>query len=290
MLAWPVGLLLVFHYIPIYGIVVAFKDFQPDRGILGSPWVGLRHFERFVNDPYFWRVLWNTVVLGFYSLIFGFPAPIILALLLNELRNQKFKRVIQTVSYLPNFISIVAIAGMIVNMLSPSRGIMNIMLMRLGAEPIYFMTEPRWFRFIYVSSGIWQGVGFGAIIYLAALAGVNPELYEAATIDGAHRFQQMRHISLQCIKPTISILLILAVPGILAANLEKVLLLYNPLTYEVADTLPTYMYRRALVGGDFEYGAAVGFVNSIVAFLLIFTANAAARRFSSQSEGGGTLW
>ena len=287
----PIIEIIVFNYAPMYGIIVAFKKYKASRGIWGSDWVGLKWFNQFIFNPYFWKTFKNTFLLGTYSLLWSFPAPIILALLLNEIRVERFKKIVQTVTYLPYFISMVAICSMILAMLSPTTGAINQMLGVIGVQPIYFMTEARYFRTIYVASGIWQGVGWGTIIYLAALAGVDQELYEAATIDGANRFQKMWYISLSSIKPTISILLILSVPGIISANFEKVLLLYNEVIYDTADVMSTYLYRLAfgtskVAGGQVEQGAAIGLFNSVISFALIMMSN----RISKFFDNTASLW
>jgi len=287
----PVIELIVFNYAPMYGIIVAFKKYKASIGIWGSEWVGLKWFNQFIFAPYFWKTFKNTLLLGTYSLLWSFPAPIILSLLLNEIRVERFKKVVQTVTYLPYFISMVAICSMILAILSPTTGAVNQLLGIFGIEPIYFMTEARYFRTIYIASGIWQGVGWGTIIYLAALAGVDQELYEAATIDGANRFQKMWHISLSAIKPTISILLILSVPGIISANFEKVLLLYNEVIFDTADVMSTYLYRLAfgtakVSGGQVEQGAAIGLFNSVISFVLILMSNRISKFFDNTSS----LW
>ena len=282
----PIAELIIFNYIPMYGITVAFKNFKASKGIMGSDWVGLKWFHYILSDPYFWQTFRNTFLIGFYSLLWGFPAPILLALLLNEISQLRFKRVVQTVTYLPYFISMVAVSGMILGILSPTSGAVNQIIASFGGEPIYFMTESNWFRTVYVVSDIWKGVGWGTILYLAAIAGVDQELYEAATIDGANRFQKIYYITLNAIKPTVSILLILSVPGIIGANTEKILLLYNKAIYDVADVMSTYLYRMGLVNGQFEMGTAVGLFNSIIAFTLIALSNRASKFFDNTAS----LW
>ena len=251
--------------------------------MLGSEWIGLEHFAKFVSNPVFIRLVRNTFLLSLYSLLWGFSPPIILALFLNEPMNRAYKKFVQTISYLPHFISIVAIVGMLFMILSPRGGLINNLLAGLGLEPIYFLAEPQWFRTIFIASGIWQNVGFSAIIYLAVLSNVSEELYEAATIDGASRLQKMWHISLPSISPTIIILTILAIGRIMSVNTEKVLLMQMPITYEVSDVVGTYVYRRGLVHFEFGYGAAVGLFNSVLNVILLVGANALARRFSETS-------
>ncbi|MDE0446817.1 MAG: ABC transporter permease subunit [Spirochaetaceae bacterium] len=273
---------LVFHYLPIYGVIIAFKNYKVAFGIWGSKWVGLQYFIEFLTDPYAWKLIRNTMLLSFYSIVFGFPIPIILALLLNELQISWFKRVVQTVSYLPHFISVVVVAGMVVNFLS-SDGLVNRIIVALGGESFPWLMQPRWFPGIYVISGIWQHAGWSSIIYLAALSAIDPELYEAATIDGAGRFQQMRHITLPGIAPTITILLILDLGRIMSVGWEKILLLYTGATYETADVLQTYIYRRGLEGADFSYATAVGVFQGLVGLAFVVGANYLSRRLSDTS-------
>ena len=271
---------VIFQYIPMYGVTIAFKELSLRLGVLGSPWIGFDQFERFFNYPRFWGLIRNTFLLSFYTMLFGFPAPIIFALALNEVVNRTYQRTVQTVSFLPHFIAMPAVVGMLVLALSPSTGFVNVFLGAFGIEPIYFMIKPRWFRPIYVISDIWQNVGWGAIIYLAQLSRVDPELYEAATVDGASRMRKMWHISLPALTPVISILLILRIGGLLSVGGEKVLLMYNDLTLETADVIWTYVYRRGLLRQDFSYGTAVGLFNSVISLILVVLANTAARRFS----------
>nr|WP_201000943.1 ABC transporter permease subunit [Paenibacillus glycanilyticus] len=270
---------IIFHYGPMYGLQIAFKDFQPSDGIWGSTWVGFKHFESFFNGIYFWRLITNTVLLNLYELLFGFPAAIILALLLNEIRKSSFKRIVQSISYLPHFISIVVVAGMMVDFLSRT-GLVNQLLGSFGIQPIDFLMEEGWFRFLYVSSGVWQGVGWGSIIYLAAISGIDPTLYEAARIDGAGRWRQTLNVTLPGIMPTIIILLILQMGNMMSVGSEKVLLLYNPLTYSTADVISTYVYRKGVLEASYSFTAAVGLFNSIISFILIVAANKISKRFS----------
>ncbi|WJH32694.1 ABC transporter permease subunit [Paenibacillus sp. CC-CFT747] len=234
---------LVFHYIPMFGILIAFKDYNVFQGVFGSSWVGLTYFKSFLTDPYFYKLVRNTLVLGAYHIIFSFPAPIILALLLNELKHRMFKRFVQTISYLPHFLSTVVVVGMIVNFMAQD-GVINHFLEWLGMEPVQFLMLSQWFRSIYISSEIWQGIGWGSIIYLAALTSVDPHLYEAATIDGANRWKQMRHITLPGIAPTIIVLLLFNIGAVMSVSFEKVLLLQNGSNFETSDVIATYVYRR----------------------------------------------
>lgn len=274
---------ILFHYIPMYGVVIAFQNFRIRSGILGSEWVGLEQFIKFIQNPMFFRLVRNTVLLSVYSLLFGFAPPIILALFLNEPMNRLYRKFVQTVSYLPHFISIVAVVGMLFMLLSPQGGLINNLIYLLGIEPIYFLARREWFRFIYIFSGIWQSIGFSAIIYLAALSGVDTQMYEASTIDGASRVQKMWHISLPSIQPTIVILLIFSIGGMMSVNTEKVLLMQLPLTYEVSDVIGTYVYRRGLIHFEYSYGAAVGFFNSLINIILLIIANALAKRYTETS-------
>lgn len=269
----------IFHYGPMYGLQIAFKDFSPAQGITGSPWLGFQHFSDFFNGYYFWRLIRNTVLINIYELVFGFPAPIILALLLNELRHQLFKRFVQTISYLPHFISIVVVVGMMVDFFARD-GIVNQLLVFFGVESVAFMREPDWFRTLFVSSGIWQGVGWGTIIYLAAMSTIDPSLYEASKMDGAGRFKQVVHITLPGIMPTIAILFILNMGSMLTVGSEKVLLMYNPQTYETADVISTYVYRKGILESNYGYTAAVGLFNAVISFLLIVGANSFSKRIS----------
>ena len=276
-------LLIMFKYLPIYGIIVAFENYYPNRGVFGSQWVGLEHFIDFFNDPYFFRLFRNTFVLGFYTLIFSFPAPIILALLLNEVKNKAFKKVTQTISYMPYFLSVVIIVGLMKDMLNTNEGIINEMIALFGFEKITFFASPEWFRTLYIVSGIWQGIGFGSIIYLAAISGINIEMYEAAIMDGASRMQQIIRITLPSIMPTVVIMLILSVGNILGNDFQKILLMYNPLTYETADVISTYVYRMGIEGGSFSYASAVGFFISVISFSLVMITNKVSQKFSETS-------
>jgi putative aldouronate transport system permease protein len=270
---------IVFHYGPMYGLQIAFKDYGLRDGIWGSPWIGFDHFENFFGNYYFWRLMRNTLLINIYELLFAFPASIVLALLLNEIRIGLFKRMVQTISYLPHFISIVVVVGMMVDFFARD-GLVNSVLRMLGLEPIAFLQEPGWFRFMYVSSGIWQGIGWGSIIYLAAMANIDPALYDAARMDGAGRWKQTLHITIPGIMPTIVILLILNMGSMLSVGSEKIILMYNPMTYETADVISTYVYRKGILGADFGYSAAVGLFNSIISFILITLANTVSKRVS----------
>lgn len=277
-----VVLIFVFCYIPMYGVLMAFQNYVPAKGVFGSNWVGFKHFVDFFRDPFCWRIIRNTVVLGLYSLIFSFPAPIILALLLNELRQGPFKRVVQTISYMPHFVSTVIIVGLMMEIFS-LRGIVNEIIVNFGGEAISFMERPEWFRTMYIGSAIWQSVGYGSIIYLAAISGVNPELYESAVLDGASRWRQIISITLPSIAPTIQIMFIFAVGGILGNDFEKILLMYSEINYETSDVISTYVYRRGLIGGQFSYSAAVGLLTSVFSFVLLWTTNWISRKMEAES-------
>src|SRR5260221_3736582 len=275
----------IFHYIPMYGSVIAFQDFNPAKGIAGSPWVGLQIFNSFVQSCYFTRLIRNTLVISSLDLVLGFPAPIILALLLNELRWGPFRRLVQTITYMPHFISIVVIVGMMVDFTAKD-GLFNTLLTQtVGGQPILFMQKPELFPLLYVLSGIWQNVGWGSIIYLAAITTIDPTLYEAAMVDGANRFQQIRHITLPGIMPTIIILLILRLGSTMTVGFEKIILMYNPLTMATADVISTYVYRKGILEADFGYSAAVGLFNSVINFTLLTLANRFSRRV-----GDTSLW
>ena len=263
----------VFSYYPLYGILIAFKDYSISKGILGSPWAGLRYFRQFFLSPYFGRLLRNTVLISVYSLLWGFPVPIIFALLLNEFKDGKFKRLIQTVSYLPHFISLVVICGILIDIFSPQGGVVNALLYSLTGKRINFFGEPEWFRTMYVGSGVWQEFGWNSIIYLAAITGINPDLYEAAKIDGAGRLRQIWHVTLPGIKPTILTLLILNLGNIMSVGYEKIILLYSPTTYETADVISTYVYRTGLLSQQYSYAGAVGLFNSVINIAILVLCN-----------------
>ncbi|HEX7065235.1 MAG TPA: ABC transporter permease subunit [Bacillales bacterium] len=272
----------IFHYIPMYGVQIAFKDFYANLGIVGSPWVGFEHFLRFFDSYYFWRLLKNTIILNLYGLLL-FPLPIIFALSLNELKNGPFKRWSQTLTYAPHFVSVVVVVGMIIAFLDPVTGLVNNVIENLGGEPIKFLTSPAWFPHIFVWSGIWQTLGWGTIIYLAALAGVNPEMHEAARVDGATRFQRILHINIPSIMPTITVLFILNIGNFMAIGFEKVLLLQNDLNSETSDIIQTFVYNTGLLEGQFSYAAAIGFFDSVINVILLITFNHIARKTSENS-------
>ncbi len=263
---------IIFHYLPMFGIVISFQNFRVTRGFFGSKWVGLENFIDFFDSEYAWRNTRNTLMISLYGLVFSFPAPIILALLLNEVKNARFKKMVQTITYMPHFISLVVVCALVMDFCS-TRGFINTLILKLGGTPINFMNDPDWFYPIYTISGIWQHMGWDSIIYLAALSSIDPALYEAATVDGAGRFRRMWHITLPGIASTISILLILRIGSIMSVGYEKIILLYSPATYETADTISTYVYRRGLQDGKYSFASAVGLMNSVVNFILLIASD-----------------
>jgi putative aldouronate transport system permease protein len=273
---------VIFHYLPIGGVLMAFERYKPLKGIWGSEWVGLKYFIQFFKGAYAWRIIRNTLLLNFYDLALGFPAPIIFALLLNEVTNTKFKRSVQTISYLPYFISQIVICGIILDFLSLN-GLFNDILGFLGVERTNFMIFPQYFRTIYVFSGIWQFMGYGAIIYLAALSAVDVQLYDAAVIDGCNRFQRVIHVTIPGIMPTIIILLILRIGSMMNVGFEKIILLYNPAIYETSDVISSFVYRYGLLQGNFSYSTAVGLFNSLVNFTLLAATNAISKKLTDIS-------
>ncbi len=273
---------LLFHYKPMYGAIIAFKDYTPALGVVDSPWVGFDNFTRFFKSVYFVRLIRNTILLSLYNLIFGFPAPIILALLLNEVRNKHFKNLTQTITYLPHFISLIVVTGMLTDF-SMTSGLFNDIIAFFGGERSPLLQNPDLYRTMYVASGIWQQVGWGSIIYLSALAGVDQQLYEAAQIDGAGKWKQLIHVTLPGIAPTIIIMLIMRMGSLMNMGYEKTILLYNPSTYDTADIISSYIYRVGLLEQDWSYSTAVGLFNSVINFgLLIFT-NRMSKKYSETS-------
>ncbi|MDQ0920904.1 ABC transporter permease [Paenibacillus sp. V4I5] len=276
---------IIFKYVPMYGIIIAFQDYSIGKGILGSKFVGLKHFiEFFYVNPDSWKLIRNTVMLNVYDLLFHFPAPIILAILFHELKNKTFKRIVQSISYMPHFLSTVVIAGILVTFLSPQTGIINFILVKMsGMEPILFLGLPNWFRTIYVSSEVWQKIGWGTILYLAAIAGIDPTLYEAAKMDGANRYQQMRHITFVGMVPVMIILFVLTLGHFMETGFQKILLLYNSMNYETSDVINTFVYRRGILDADFSFATAVGLFQSVIGLILVIAANRIARKYSETS-------
>lgn len=275
----------IFHYLPIYGVIIAFKDFDIVKGIWESPWIGFGNFGRLFSSGQFYNVFKNSILLSFYRTLWGFPAPILLALMMNEIRHGMYKKVTQTIIYLPHFISWVVLVGIVNNFLSPSNGIINLLLNHMGFESVAFMQKPQFFRTIVVSSEIWKEVGWNSIIYLAAITGIDPSLYESSIIDGASRFQQIRYITIPSILSTIIVVLIMHLGYILRNGFEQVLLMYNPLVYNVADVFETFSYRTGLQEGMYGYATAVGLFQSVVGLIMIWLANKFAKK-----AGESSLW
>lgn len=274
---------VIFHYAPLYGVQIAFKDFIATRGIWNSPWVGLEHFQRFFNSFQFRAVLVNTISLSFFSLFFGFWPPILLALMLNQVSNQKFKRTIQTITYAPHFISVVVVVSMLFAFLALRNGLVNMIIGLFGGKAIDFMGSARWFRTIYIISDIWQHIGWSSIIYIAALSSINPELHEAAIIDGANRVQRIWHVEIPGILPTIIILLILRSGSIMSVGFQKVFLMQTSLNLSVSQVISTYVYQVGLINADFSFATAVGLFNSVINFAIILSVNAVSRKISETS-------
>ncbi|PZE22332.1 ABC transporter permease [Paenibacillus xerothermodurans] len=281
----PIVYILIFKYYPMYGATIAFKDFIPTKGIAGSEWAGLKHFIRFFNSYEFGRLMQNTIVLSVYNLIAGIPFPIILALSLNYVRQEYFKKTVQMVTYAPHFISVVVIVGMLLELLDPRNGLVNNILQAIGMEPINFMSKPEYFKTIYVFSGVWQNVGFSCIIYLAALAGVDPALHEAAVVDGASKLQRMWHIDLPSIIPIAVILLILNTGHILDLGFEKVLLMQNSLNLRTSEVIDTYVYKIGLASQamNYSYSTAINLFKSVVGLILLIAINSAAKKAKQES-------
>ena len=272
-----------FMYAPLYGAQIAFRDFMPALGITGGKWVGFKYFIQFFESEYFWRLMKNTLGISLYSIIMGFPVPVILALMMNEVRSKVFKKSVQTIVYMPHFISAVVVVSLINAMLSPSSGLLNQIITMFGGTPIHFMAEPKYFKTVFVISEIWQSAGYGSIIYLAALTSIDPSLYEAATVDGASKWKKLIHITLPGIMPTIMTMLILRMGAVFTVGYEKTMLMYNEATYETADVISTYVYRRAFEGGEYSFSAAIGLFNSIINFIVIILFNKISKKISEVS-------
>ncbi|MEG0741112.1 MAG: ABC transporter permease subunit [Clostridia bacterium] len=285
LMALPVlAYFIIFHYIPMAGVAIAFEDFSIRHGIFGSTWVGLKQFEQFFNSVYCWRIIRNTLLISFYGLLFSFPFPIIFALCLNEIRNQRFKKLTQTISYLPYFISVVVVVS-ILNDFTKSHGVLTKLAQSLGDTGGALISRPEWFRTLYIGSNMWQHMGYNSIIFISALATIDQELYEAARIDGAGRWQQTVHITLPAITPTIVILLILRLGQIMNVGYEKTILMYGPATYETADIISSYVYRVGMVDANYSYSTAVNLFNSVINFVVLFLANGISRKV-----GNTSLW
>lgn len=279
----PILYYVLFKYVPVLGNIIAFRRYKGGPNILGQSWVGFRYFEQFLTDPSFWNAFWNTLRLSIGYLMVRFPATLIFALLINEISKTAWKRTVQTVSYLPHFISLVVVCGMVKELLG-SNGPINSLIAALGFEKIAFMSQPGWFDSIYIGSGIWQALGWGTILYLTAMTGINTELYEAAAIDGAGKFKQVLHVTIPGILPTIMTLLIMDIGGIVtSSNMQKILLLYNPLNQEKADIIGTLVYRMGIAGGNFSYAAAVGLFEALIGLVLVTSANYLSKKFTQTS-------
>ena len=283
MLILPVLWFLIFYYKPIGDLQVAFKDYNPVLGVKDSPWVGFKHFINFFSGPYALRTIRNTFLINVISICTVFPLTIIFALMINEIPSRRVKSFVQTASYMPHFISSVVVAGLVVSFLSPSAGVVNLVLEKLGFERQYFLIKPEYFRAIYVTMGGWQGIGFGTIIYTSAISSIDPTLYEAASIDGAGRFKQIWHVTLAGILPTITLMLIMRLGSMLSVGYETIILLYQPSTYETADVINTFVYRRGMVESDYSFSTAVSMFNGVVSLVLVVIANTISKKVSSTS-------
>lgn len=273
----------IFKYVPMYGLQIAFKDFIPVNGVWGSQWVGFEHFTRFFQSYQFWNLLKNTLLINFYQLLFSFPIPIIFALMLNQVTRTRFKKIVQTVTYAPHFISVVVLVGMLFIFLSPTNGFINNLIQFFGGEPIYFMGKASWFRTVYIGSEIWQTTGWSAIIYLAALTSIDPQLHEAAIVDGANKFQRVRHIDIPGIMPIVMILLILDIGKFVSIGFQKVLLMQNALNISNSEVIQTYVYKTGILGSQFSYAAAIGLFENIVNFILLIMMNQFAKKMKQQT-------
>ena len=283
LMALPVvAYFIIFHYLPMGGVAMAFQDYSVKKGILGSDWVGLTHFQSFFSSVYFWRLLRNTLLISFYGLLFSFPLPIVFALCLNEVRNAKFKKGIQTISYLPYFISVVVVVSILMDF-TKSDGVITKLVESLGGKGGALIAKPEWFRSLYIGSNMWQHLGYNSIIFISALSAIDMELYEAAKIDGAGRWKQTLHITIPGITSTIVILLILRVGQIMTVGYEKIILMYSPAVYETADVISSYVYRQGIIDTNYSYSTAVNLFNSAVNFAVLFVANKISRKFSETS-------
>ena len=285
MLLLPIAYYILFKYMPMYGTLIAFKKFSAKKGIWGSTWAGFKNFEKFLSDPYFYKLVRNTLLINLNNLLFAFTSSIIFALLLNEMKHKLYRKVVQTVSYLPHFISTVVVCGLVTNFTRTNGGIINDLIAMLGGARISFLNRAEYFRPIYVISEIWQHMGWDAIIYIAALLSIEPQLYEAASIEGANRFQKMLYVTLPGIAPTITIMLIMRIGHLMSLGYEKVLLLYSGATYETADIISTYVYRRGLLTADFSYGTAIDLFQTVISLILVTSTN-----WLGKKIGGAGLW
>ena len=281
MMVLPILYFIIFKYIPMFGNILAFRRYRPGLGPFGTEWVGFHYFKRFMRDPAFWRAFRNTLILSFANLLINFPIPIIFAILLNEVRNLKFKKLVQTVSYMTRFISTVVVIAILKEILSPSSGLLNNFLTSVfNIEPIYFMNEPEYFRLLYIITDTWQFTGWTAIIYLAAITGINPDLYEAAKIDGATRLQQIWYVTIPSILPTIMVMLILNIGRMLSLGFEKVLLMFTPSNSSVSDIIDTLVYRTGLANQNYSYATAIGLFSGIIGLILVSTSNKVSKKLT----------
>ena len=276
---------VIFCYVPMYGVIISFQDYYPRLGITGSEWVGFKHFEKLFTGRYFFPVLRNTLIISIGKLLFGFPAPIILCLLLNEVRSLKFKKVVQTISYLPHFISWVVLASIVQTILSPSSGVVNYIIQLLGGEPIFFMGSSDWFRKVIVGSSIWRDTGWQTVVFMAAILSIDPQLYEAADLDGAGRFQKMIYVTLPCIAPTIIIMFIMATGNVIQDDFDQIYNMLNAKVMDVGDVIGTYTYRMGIENAKYSYSTAVGLFKNVVSLILVTFTNAFSRKLS-----GSSLW
>jgi putative aldouronate transport system permease protein len=274
---------IIFHYLPMYGLQIAFKNFNPVKGIMGSAWVGFDNFERFFESYQLVTIIRNTLGISIYELLVAFPAPIILALMINQLTSERFKRFVQTITYAPHFISTVVVVGIVYLLLSPKTGAVNSLLGIFGIKPIFFMGSAEWFKTVFVFSGVWQSVGWGTIIYLAALTAVNPDLHEAATVDGASKLQRVYHVDIPSIMPTVIIMLIMNMGHMMSVGFEKVYLMQNQLNIDSSETIQTYVYKAGLVQGQYSYSAAIGLFNTVINFILLISVNKIAKSLKQTS-------
>ncbi|MDD7270856.1 MAG: ABC transporter permease subunit [Spirochaetales bacterium] len=279
----PVAYFIIFYYVPMYGVQIAFKDFKAIKGIWGSPWVGLKHFKRFFNSSQFWPLLKNTLALSFMQLLIGFPVPIILAILLNQMRNKKYKKFVQSVVYCPHFISIVVLTSMLYIFLSPRNGIINTMIKALGGESIFFLGEAKYFRGVFVASGVWQNAGWNAIIYISALAGISPDLYEAAEIDGANKWQRIWHIDLPGILPTMVMMFIMEIGKVMNLGFQKAYLMQNAQNLATSEIISTYIYKVGLINAQYSYSAAINLFNNVINIILLISCNYLAKKITKNS-------
>lgn len=281
--ALPVLYFIIFHYIPMYGVQIAFKDFKATDGIWGSAWVGFKHFRRFFASSQFVSLIKNTLGLSLLQILLGFPVPIILAIMLNQVKNQRFRKFAQSILYCPHFLSIVVLAGMLYIFLSPRNGIVNTIIKMLGGEAIFFLGEAKYFKLTFVISGIWQNAGWSAIIYIAALAGISPDLYEAAQVDGANKWQRIRHIDLPGIMPTIVMMLIMEIGKVMSLGFQKAYLLQNAQNLAASEIISTYIYKVGMLDAQYSYSAAVNLFNNVINIILLVTFNKLAKKLTDNS-------